>query len=128
MSDTPRTREETRWYETGIVHACFAAQLERELNAANERIAELKQELNESNETIRLQHKLITTAEKRCFDKYKEELTASNERIKRLKSFISEVARPWECTCRFTVWNLYNKKTAECDCCRAEGLLKEAKP
>ena len=85
MSDTPRTREETRWYETGIVHACFAAQLERELNAANARIAELKQELNESNETIRLQHKLITTAEKRCFDKYKEELTASNERIKRLE-------------------------------------------
>jgi hypothetical protein len=34
MSDTPRTREETRWYESGIVHACFAAQLERELHAA----------------------------------------------------------------------------------------------
>ncbi len=45
MSDTPRTREETRWYESGIVHACFAAQLERELNAANERINQLKEAL-----------------------------------------------------------------------------------
>jgi len=43
MSDTPRTREETRWYESGIVHACFAAQLERELNAANERINQLEE-------------------------------------------------------------------------------------
>lgn len=42
MSDTPRTREETRWYESGIVHACFAAQLERELNEANERIKRLE--------------------------------------------------------------------------------------
>lgn len=82
MSDTPRTREETRWYESGIVHACFAAQLERELNAAN-------------------------------------------ERIKRLESFIAEVAKPWECTCWF---NRHEKGRAECDWCRAEGMLKEAKP
>jgi hypothetical protein len=45
MSDTSRTREETRWYENGIVHACFAAQLERELNAANERIKRLEEAL-----------------------------------------------------------------------------------
>jgi predicted RNase H-like nuclease (RuvC/YqgF family) len=61
-------------------------------------------------------------------EKLKRELHAANERIKRLESFISEVAKPWECTCRFTVWDLYNKKIAECDCCRAERLLKEAKP
>ena len=61
----------------------------------------------------------------RCWE---AEVAMLKERIKRLESFISEVAKPWECTCRFTVWNSYHKKRAECDCCRAEGLLKEAKP
>lgn len=42
MSDTPRTKEQTAWAETGIVRACFARQLERELNAANERIKRLE--------------------------------------------------------------------------------------
>lgn len=46
MSDTPRTREETRWYESGIVHACFAKELERELNAANERIKKLENHID----------------------------------------------------------------------------------
>jgi hypothetical protein len=43
MSDTPRTKEQTAWAETGIVRACFAEQLERELNAANERIKRLEE-------------------------------------------------------------------------------------
>lgn len=43
MSDTPRTKEQTAWAETGIVRACFAEQLERELNAANQRIKRLEE-------------------------------------------------------------------------------------
>ena len=46
MSETPRTIEETRWYESGIVHACFAAQLERELNEAEQRIKKLEDHID----------------------------------------------------------------------------------
>ena len=43
------------------------------------------------------------------------------ERIKRLEEFLADVSKQWECDC----W--YNTGP-ECKCCRAEGLLKEAKP
>lgn len=49
------------------------------------------------------------------------ELNAANERIKRLEEFLADVSKQWECDC----W--YNTGP-ECKCCRAEELLKEAKP
>jgi uncharacterized protein Yka (UPF0111/DUF47 family) len=73
VSDTPRTDDRTviidgnQW-----VNAPFARQLERELN--------------EANKTIRLQHELMTTAEKRGVDKAKEELNQANQRIKQLET------------------------------------------
>jgi hypothetical protein len=53
--------------------------------------------------------------------KIERELNASNERIKRLEAFLAEVSRRWECECHYAIQQ-------ECDCCRAEGLLKEANP
>jgi hypothetical protein len=47
---------------------------------------QLERELNEANKTIRLQHELMTTAEKRGVDKAKEELNQANQRIKQLES------------------------------------------
>jgi hypothetical protein len=49
------------------------------------------------------------------------DVNAANERIKRLEAFLAEVSRRWECKCHYAIQK-------ECDCCRAEGLLKEAKP
>ena len=88
MNNTPRTdawtfdvvvkrgdahlvREHYKDGSGDFVESDFVRQLERELNAANK--------------TIRLQHELIATAEKRGVDKAKEELNAANERIKRLE-------------------------------------------
>ncbi len=51
-----------------------------------EKIEQLERELNEANKTIRLQHELMTTAEKRGVDKAKEELNQANQRIKQLES------------------------------------------
>ena len=42
------------------------------------------------------------------------------DRIKRLEAFLAEVSRRWECECHYAIQQ-------ECDCCRADGLLKEAK-
>jgi len=73
VSDTPRTGDRTIYNEHGEwVSSAFARQLERELN--------------EANKTIRLQHELMTTAEKRGVDKAKEELNQANQRIKQLES------------------------------------------
>ena len=47
---------------------------------------EIERELNEANKTIRLQHELMTTAEKRGVDKAKEELNEANQRINQLES------------------------------------------
>lgn len=80
MSDTPITDSQEHFIDCdrGIVDSGISRQLERELNAAN-------------------------------------------ERIKRLEEFIADVSKQWECDC----W--YNTGP-ECKCCRAEGLLNEAKP
>jgi len=51
-----------------------------------------------------------------------EENKALNERIKRLEAFLAEVSRPWKCECFY-----HRDVKQECQCCRAEGLLKEAK-
>jgi len=72
VSDTPRT---DRWIKN--INGWHYVQIER--------CRELEQELNAANKTIRLQHELIATAEKRGVDKAKEELNAANERIKRLE-------------------------------------------
>ena len=49
-------------------------------------VRQLERDLNEANKTIRLQHELMTTAEKRGVDKAKEELNQANQRIKQLES------------------------------------------
>ena len=73
VSDTPRTDEKDYYHDyIWWVNASFARQLERELN--------------EANKTIRLQHELMTTAEKRGVDKAKEELNQANQRINQLES------------------------------------------
>jgi FtsZ-binding cell division protein ZapB len=73
VSDTPRTDAKRGFHDLDTaVDAEFSEQLERELNAANK--------------TIRLQHELMTTAEKRGVDKAKEELNEANQRIKQLES------------------------------------------
>ena len=73
MSDTPRTDAKRGFHDLDTaVDAEFSEQLERELN--------------EANKTIRLQHELMTTAEKRGVDKAKEELNQANQRIKQLES------------------------------------------
>ena len=75
MSDTPRTDAEAFLPHDSKYRVCdadYARQLERELN--------------EANKTIRLQHELMTTAEKRGVDKAKEELNEANQRINQLES------------------------------------------
>lgn len=78
MSDRPRTdqmEQHAYWFDDDMTPVCesrFVRQLERELN--------------EANKTIRLQHELMTTAEKRGVDKAKEELNQANQRIKQLES------------------------------------------
>lgn len=75
MSDTPRTDEAKLW-STNIIGWVTPAS----------KCKELELELNEANKTIRLQHELMTTAEKRGVDKAKEELNEANQRIKQLES------------------------------------------
>jgi hypothetical protein len=55
------------------------------------------------------------------YDKQATKIRELQERIKRLEAFLAEVSRRWECECHYAIQK-------ECDCCRAEGMLKEAKP
>lgn len=78
MSDTPRT-------ELMVERAPIGLRTNVAFEQSCDLCRQLELELNEANKTIRLQHELMTTAEKRGVDKAKEELNEANEHIKRLE-------------------------------------------
>ena len=63
MSDTPRTDGEAFFPHDSKYKVCdadFCRQLERELNAANERIKRLEEDLGDAYAEMRKQHHAIT--------------------------------------------------------------------
>jgi hypothetical protein len=78
MSDTPRT-------ELMVERAPIGLRTNVAFEQSCDLCRQLELELNEANKTIRLQHELMTTAEKRGVYKAKEELNEANDRIKRLE-------------------------------------------
>jgi len=78
MSDTPRTEAEVSrqkcWSDDLItIDANFACQLERELNAANDRIKRLEEDLGDAYAEMRKQYHAITAVyDRSVWDKAKE--------------------------------------------------------
>ena len=95
MSDTPRTDKESFFPHDSKYKVCdsdFARQLERELNAANDRIKRLKEQLMDSKNKHAVLVADVVLNEDRA------------ERIKRLEEGGDEAICPLEYASRVRIW------------------------